>query len=64
MCILQIKLAQFIDHMKKAKKIIDSWNWTFHKCQYYNLLNIKIASVCMSEISCATLTEIAENSSK
>ena len=43
---------------------MDSWNWTFHKCQYYKLLNINIASVYMSEISCATLTEMAENSSK
>ena len=23
---LQIRLAQFTDHLKKAKKIMDSWN--------------------------------------
>ena len=25
-CILQIRLAQFTDHMKKAKKVIYNWN--------------------------------------
>ena len=30
---------------KQAKKVLESWNWTFHKWQYQNPSNIHLASV-------------------
>ena len=27
-------LEQFTDHMKKAKKLLENWNWNLHKWQY------------------------------
>ena len=42
---LKKSLEQFTDQIKKAKKVPESWKWTFHKMQYLMLSNINIASV-------------------
>ena len=38
-------LGQITDQMKKTKKILESWNGAFHKCQYWKLSNVNLASV-------------------
>ena len=42
---LKKHLRQFTDQMKKAKKVLESCKWTFHKGQYLIPLNINLASV-------------------
>ena len=38
-------LKQFTDQMKKAKKVWESWKWTFYKGQYLKPSSVNLASV-------------------
>ena len=44
----QKSLEQFTDQIKKAKKVLESWKWTFHKGQYLKSWNINLASVSVN----------------
>ena len=41
----EVPLEQFTDQMKKAKKVPESWELTFHKVQYLKPSNINLTSV-------------------